>query len=291
MLRDPSQRILAAAAATLAVHIVLGVVVEAAERPERVPPPARERTQKIRSVSFDVELPKKLEPIPVVLPPKPKPPEPKPPEPPPKPVVEKKKEPPPKVPQKDKPARTETRTKKKLVKKRGQAKTTKKRKEASKVDDKPPPLVLDKKYLAKKGAVTVYGGEEDLFGKPDVKPTEDNVKVDKVDDPKKAPKAFGDGRPGGGGPKYTPARIKKKFKGGQWPDDAPMLGRVVRVQLSLLVGKDGRVTQVRVVQGAGDAFNRAAKREGKRQLFHPQLRDGAPVAGWVPWRVEFRPRG
>jgi TonB family protein len=63
----------------------------------------------------------------------------------------------------------------------------------------------------------------------------------------------------------------------------------VLVRLTLRVGTDGVVKQVRVVRGAGPAFDREARAGGMRARFEPAPVDGEPVESWVPWGVEFTP--
>lgn len=89
-------------------------------------------------------------------------------------------------------------------------------------------------------------------------------------------------------PKRTPARVKTRPKG-EWPVDAPPRAGSVLVRLSLLVGTDGKVKQVKVIRGAGAAFDREARAVGLRALFSPATVDDEPVESWVPWDVEFTP--
>ncbi len=89
-------------------------------------------------------------------------------------------------------------------------------------------------------------------------------------------------------PKRTVARVKSRPKG-TWPSDAPPRAGAVLVRLSLLVGVDGAVKQVKVVRGAGPAFDREARAVGMRAVFSPATVDDKPVESWVPWDVEFTP--
>ncbi len=230
--------------------------------------------------------PKPVEKIEVKPPPKPAPPEPKPAPPEPKPAP-----PPPKAePRPDPPSKPKPRPKRR---RRGQPKRKPKPKAAPKPEAEAPkpaepaPLVLENVNLT--GTVAVQKGDQDLYGDPTVAATERNTRVDDGGSP--------DGVEGGTGagpaappkpPKITSPRVRKAVQG-RYPDDAPRLGRVVKVRLSLLVGKDGRVQKVRVVKGAGKVFDDAARRVARRLLFYPGRRDGVPIALSVPWTVEFYP--
>lgn len=89
-------------------------------------------------------------------------------------------------------------------------------------------------------------------------------------------------------PKRVAARVKSRPKG-EWPSDAPPRAGAVLVRLSLLVGVDGKVKDVKVVRKAGPAFDREARSVGLRATFEPATVDGQPVESWVPWDVEFTP--
>lgn len=69
-----------------------------------------------------------------------------------------------------------------------------------------------------------------------------------------------------------------------WARDAGIEGRVV---LHVLVGRDGRVTRVTVIQDARGLTD-AARQAIARWLFHPALSGKNPVAVWVEIPVEFR---
>ena len=264
-----------AALVTVLVHGLLGYLVQAAPVPTRqVKVEPVKKAPPVRAVSETIVL-KKPEP------PKPEPPKPEPPKPePPKPEPPKKE-----VPKEEPKAKKVQKKKKKKKRKKGQPKRRKKSTKPAKPDE-PKPLVLDKDYVSANSAITVQTGDEDSFGDSAVKATPENTRPD-TDDGKD------DGVEVGGettrAVRYTPARIKKRFGTGAWPDDAPRLARVVTVKLSLYVGKDGRVDKVKIIKGAGGAFDRAAKRVGRKQLFFPRKKNGSAVGSWVPWTVEFRP--
>ncbi len=101
------------------------------------------------------------------------------------------------------------------------------------------------------------------------------------------------GVPGGTG---TPARevVRRSARPktrpqGRWPDDAPPRAGSVAVRLSALVGVDGKVKSVKVIAGAGGAFDREARAVVLSVVFEPASEDGVPVESWVPWVVEFTP--
>ena len=68
------------------------------------------------------------------------------------------------------------------------------------------------------------------------------------------------------------------------PSDA-----VVKVELSLVVAADGRVEDINVVRGAGEAFDREARRSVEHWTFAPARRDGQAVAARIAVLVEFPP--
>lgn len=178
---------------------------------------------------------------------------------------------------------------------RGQPKRKKKPKAKKKAPPKkaePAPLVLKNVMLEGPG-VNVQAGEEDIFGDPTLEANENNTRIDEPDDtPDEGPK-------GEGGPvvvepekKKPPKIVFPKIKAavsGKYPSDAPRLGRVVKVRLSLRVGPDGKVKKVKVVKGAGGAFDREARRVAFKLVFHPGKRDGKRTSMSVPWTVEFHP--
>lgn len=136
------------------------------------------------------------------------------------------------------------------------------------------------------GGMAIQKGEFDSFGDASVVATRDTTAPREVGSP--------DGVAGGTGdvdrppPKRVPARVKNRPKG-EWPADAPPRAGAVLVRLSLLVGVDGRVKDVKVVRKAGPAFDREARAVGLKATFEPATVDGEPVESWVPWDVEFTP--
>lgn len=60
------------------------------------------------------------------------------------------------------------------------------------------------------------------------------------------------------------------------------------VLLHVLVGKDGRVKDVKVLRGMGD-LNEAAVEAVKKWVFRPALSNNKPVAVWIEIPIQFRP--
>lgn len=78
-------------------------------------------------------------------------------------------------------------------------------------------------------------------------------------------------------PNYTEEARKNKIQG------------VVRVRV--LVGPDGGVKQVRIVGGGlGDGLNEQAISAAYQIRFRPAMKDGRPVAFWIPVDIEFNLR-
>jgi protein TonB len=73
-----------------------------------------------------------------------------------------------------------------------------------------------------------------------------------------------------------------------YPEAARRDGTEADVQLRLLVGRNGRVSQVRILRRAGKGFDRVAVRLVKRFRFRPGRRGGQPVPVWIPWTYKFR---
>jgi len=215
-----------------------------------------------------------------------------------------KEEPPPPPPKKEEPPppkeepkveKTKPKPKKATVRKKGQPKRKKKPKKQPKVEPKkaePVPVTLTNVNLSGTG-IAVQKGEQDNFGDPSVKATRSNsnqAQGEKTQD--------GGGDPGGTGdgpatkPKRPPKIVSPKVLSRpsvKWPAEAPLLGRVVTVRLSLTVGKDGKVKKVKVIKGAGNVFNKAAIKVAKKIKFKPGTRGGKPIVLPVPWTVVFQP--
>lgn len=161
-------------------------------------------------------------------------------------------------------------------------------------NDKPPPAARIDAPVAlaltgltnAPGGMAIQKGEYDSFGDAAVKATEETTAPRAVEEPTGVPGGTGNvGRPE---PKRVSARVKVRPKG-EWPADAPPRAGAVLVRLSLLVGTDGRVKDVKVVRKAGPAFDREARVVGLKAVFEPATVDGVAVESWVPWDVEFTP--
>ena len=218
--------------------------------------------QKLKAIREKVELPKA------------EPPPPPPPPPPPKPKEEPKAEPP-----KPKPKKKRKRIKRAKAKPK---RAPKPQPEVTPPKVEPAPLVLENVNLT--GKIAVQQGESDIFGNPSVKATKTNTRP--------APNQEGEEEGDISAPKTPPKRVlprPKRAVKGRYPEDAPRLGRTVEVKLTLLVGADGKVKKVKIVRGAGAAFDRAAKVQAKRIVFTPGTLGGVPKAMWVPWTFAFQP--
>jgi len=157
---------------------------------------------------------------------------------------------------------------------------------ARKEADEPIPLQLTE-LTNLEGGMNILSGEVDVLGDPG-----NDKPIDKA--PAEVDGVVGGvvGNTGDIAPVAPPKRVAAKVKvrpKGEWPTDAPPRAGSVLVRLSLLVGVDGNVKQVKVIRGAGPAFDREAKAVGMRAVFSPATLDGEPVESWVPWDVEFTP--
>lgn len=66
-------------------------------------------------------------------------------------------------------------------------------------------------------------------------------------------------------------------------------GDAAEVVLLLTVDRDGHVSDAKVVESGGDAFDAAALDAAKRLLFAPAKKNGAPVAARIRFRFRFAP--
>jgi TonB family protein len=62
------------------------------------------------------------------------------------------------------------------------------------------------------------------------------------------------------------------------------------IRVRALVGADGTVKQVRVVSGLPDGLNEEATLAVKKMRFKPAIKNGQPVAYWIPLEIEFNLR-
>ena len=70
--------------------------------------------------------------------------------------------------------------------------------------------------------------------------------------------------------------------------------RAARIQgvvtARLRVGSDGRVKQVKIVQGLPGGLNEQAIQAAYQYRYKPALKDGKPVSYWVSAQIEFNLR-
>jgi TonB family protein len=59
------------------------------------------------------------------------------------------------------------------------------------------------------------------------------------------------------------------------------------IQLRVLLGSNGRVTNVQIVKGLPNGLNRAAVDAARRIKFRPAIKDGRPVSQWVVLQYDF----
>jgi len=165
----------------------------------------------------------------------------------------------------------------------------------AKTNDKPPPkdapadepIALQISGLTNLGAgIAINTGDTDSLGSAAVKPTETNTRPPLP--PRPGVKDGSDDVAPPRAPVRKEARVLSSPKG-KWPDDAPPRAGAVQVRLSLRVGVDGNVKDVKIIKKAGEAFDRAAHTVGLQVRFSPATIDGEPVEVWVPWTVEFAP--
>lgn len=74
-----------------------------------------------------------------------------------------------------------------------------------------------------------------------------------------------------------------------WPAGWASENRILNVRLLLTVERDGRVSTVKVLRGAGTPFDQAAIDALQQCVFQPGLRNGQPIIDRVPFLVEFKP--
>ena len=74
----------------------------------------------------------------------------------------------------------------------------------------------------------------------------------------------------------------------QYPIYAREAGIEGTVVLHILVGRDGRVKNVKIARGVS-GLNEAAMHAAKQWIFSPALSNNRPVAVWIESRVQFPP--
>ena len=101
-------------------------------------------------------------------------------------------------------------------------------------------------------------------------------------------------------PPFLPLEDQPKIKGGlqelarylKYPEIARKAGVEVNVLVQALIGKDGRVQQVKVVKGIGAGCDEEAVRVIQEHLeFEPAMQRGKPVAFWFSIPVRFQLKG
>ncbi|HEX2675271.1 MAG TPA: TonB family protein, partial [Polyangiales bacterium] len=79
----------------------------------------------------------------------------------------------------------------------------------------------------------------------------------------------------------------KQFVEATYPPDAAAQGIAGRVELSLVIGVDGTVTEATVLTPAGHGFDEAALEAGKKLTFEPATRDGQPIVARIAFPYVF----
>jgi periplasmic protein TonB len=92
-------------------------------------------------------------------------------------------------------------------------------------------------------------------------------------------------------PTLTTAFVRNRDKGllqPEYPLIEQRLGNEGRVTVRVLIGTDGRVTQVEPVSFTSEAFLEATRKQAlKKWRFSPATRDGVPVESWHTMSVRF----
>ncbi|MFO0600342.1 MAG: TonB family protein [Myxococcaceae bacterium] len=73
----------------------------------------------------------------------------------------------------------------------------------------------------------------------------------------------------------------------EWPPSAPRVE--AHVHLELQIDAQGRVSEVRVLESAGDAFDESALAAVQQYQFNPATEDGVPVRSFVTYTYAFHP--
>ena len=82
-----------------------------------------------------------------------------------------------------------------------------------------------------------------------------------------------------------------KFVPAPYPDGVEPRDEEVAIELELIVGADGTVSDAKVIAGAGDAFDTAALTAARAFVFTPATKDGVAMAARIRYRYIFeRPR-
>jgi TonB family protein len=92
------------------------------------------------------------------------------------------------------------------------------------------------------------------------------------------------------GAELTPPSLVR-FVEADYPEEAAEHGEDAVVELELTVDREGRITGVRVVESAGEAFDAAAVEAARGFRFEPARRGGEPVPAVIRYRYTFELRG
>ena len=84
----------------------------------------------------------------------------------------------------------------------------------------------------------------------------------------------------------TPPKLVR-FVEADYPEAEKVLGKEATVELALSIGADGRVTEVEVLESAGEAFDLAAAAAARQFIFEPARRDWEPVPAKIRYRYVF----
>ncbi len=76
-----------------------------------------------------------------------------------------------------------------------------------------------------------------------------------------------------------------------YPPAARQAGLEATVRMKILVSKAGQVVKVRVLRGAGNDFDQAARKLVKQYRFTAGKLNGKSVSAWIPWVYKFRLNG
>ncbi|NNE20128.1 MAG: TonB-dependent receptor [Myxococcales bacterium] len=103
--------------------------------------------------------------------------------------------------------------------------------------------------------------------------------------------AQGQGQPAAGGesekkPLITPPKLIR-FVEADYPEIEGEEPEETVVELNIVVGKDGRVTEVDVALSAGEAFDEAAAAAARQFVFEPARTDWEPIAARIRYRYVF----
>ena len=73
-----------------------------------------------------------------------------------------------------------------------------------------------------------------------------------------------------------------------YPNGARSADLEGNVVVQALVGRDGRVKDVRIKESSNRAFNRSAMNAVRKWVFKPAMAGGKPIAVWVAAPINFK---